>query len=99
MCVIPPGGVGGVGPTGQVNNSNTTAFQVGNGGNGASANFIFANLNGTISAWNSGQTAFIQATTPGAVYTGLAINPAQAQLYAANNAPAKSTSSTAPSSW
>jgi len=84
--VIPPGGVGAVGPTGQVNNSNTTAFQVGNGGNGASANFIFANLNGTISAWNSGQTAFIQATTPGAAYTGLAINPAQGQLYAANTA-------------
>ena len=41
-------------------------------------------MNGTISAWNSGQTAFIQATTPGAVYTGLAIN--QAQLYAANSA-------------
>jgi uncharacterized protein (TIGR03118 family) len=84
--VIPPGGVGAVGPTGQVNNSNTTAFQVGNGGNGASANFIFANLNGTISAWNSGQTAFIQVTAPGASYTGLAINQAQGQLYAANTA-------------
>jgi hypothetical protein len=29
-------------------------------------------LNGTISAWDKQQTAFIQATTPGAVYTGLA---------------------------
>jgi DNA-binding beta-propeller fold protein YncE len=57
-----------------------------NGGNNASANFIFANLNGTISAWNGGQTAFIQVTTPGARYTGLAINQAQTQLYAANSA-------------
>jgi uncharacterized protein (TIGR03118 family) len=84
--VIPPGGSGAVGPTGQVANTNTSSFAVGNGGNNASANFIFANLNGTISAWNSGQTAFIQVTTPGASYTGLAINQAQTQLYAANSA-------------
>jgi uncharacterized protein (TIGR03118 family) len=82
---IPPAGVSG--PTGQVANTNTSSFAVGNGGNGASANFIFANLNGTISAWNSGQTAFIQATTTGASYTGLAVNQAQTQLYAANNVP------------
>jgi uncharacterized protein (TIGR03118 family) len=59
---------------------------VGNGGNGGSAHFIFANLNGTISAWDAGATAFIQATTPGASYTGLAINQAQTLLYAANDA-------------
>src|SRR5262249_35309124 len=48
--------------------------------------FIFANLNGTISAWNGGQQASIQATTPGAVYTGLAIitSSTQSRLYAAN---------------
>ena len=57
-----------------------------NGGNGGSARFIFANLNGTISGWDGGPTAFIQATTPGAVYTGLAINSAQTRLYAANKA-------------
>jgi uncharacterized protein (TIGR03118 family) len=57
-----------------------------NGGNGASAHFIFANLNGTISAWNTGTTAFTQVTTSGAIYTGLAINEAQTQIYAANNA-------------
>ena len=62
----------------------------GTGGNSASANFIFANLNGTISAWNTGANAFVQATTPGAVYTGLAINQAQTQLYAANTAGAGS---------
>jgi uncharacterized protein (TIGR03118 family) len=82
---IPPPGVSG--PTGQVANTNTSSFPVNNGGNGNSANFIFANLNGTISAWNSGQTAFIQVTTTGASYTGLAVNQAQTQLYAANNVP------------
>ena len=94
---IPPGGSGAVGPTGQVANTNTSSFPVGNGGNGMSADFIFANLNGTISAWNGGQTAIIQVTTPGAVYTGLAINQAQTQLYAAR-CRRQSTSSTAPSS-
>jgi hypothetical protein len=50
--MVPPGGVGGVGPTGQVANQNPSpsSFPVGNGGNGGSAHFIFANLNGTISA-------------------------------------------------
>jgi uncharacterized protein (TIGR03118 family) len=66
------------------------SFPVGNGGNGGSAHFIFGNLNGTVSAWDTGATAFIQVTTPGAVYTGLAINQAQTQLYAANDAGAGS---------
>jgi uncharacterized protein (TIGR03118 family) len=83
---IPTTAIGPQGPTGQVNNTNTASFQVGNGGNGQSANFIFANLNGTISAWNGGPTAITQVTTQGAVYTGLAINQAQTQLYAANTA-------------
>jgi DNA-binding beta-propeller fold protein YncE len=76
------------GPTGQVANQNPSpwSFPVGNGGNGGSAHFIFANLNGTISAWDAGSTAFIQVTTPGANYSGLAINQAQTQLYAANQA-------------
>ena len=55
-----------------------------------SAHFIFANLNGTIAAWDTGQRAFIQVTTPGALYTGLAINQAQTRLYAANGAGAGS---------
>ena len=50
------------------------------------ANFIFGDLNGTISAWNTGPTAFIQTTVAGAVFTGLAINQAQNQLYVANSA-------------
>ena len=83
IAIPPPGGPG---PTGQVANTNTSSFPVGNGGDGASAHFIFANLNGTISAWDMGQNAFTQVTTPNAVYTGLAINQAQTRLYAANGA-------------
>src|SRR5262245_1621387 len=60
---IPMTLAGPQGPTGQVNN-NTTAFIVG----AAPASFIFANLNGTISAWNNsaGTAAQIKVTTPGA---------------------------------
>ena len=62
---IPTTASGPQGPTGQVNNS-TSSFLV----NGSPASFIFADLNGTISAWNNsaGTTAQIEATTPGAVY-------------------------------
>ena len=88
--LIPTIATGPQGPTGQVNNTNTSSFLVGNGGDDNSAHFIFANLNGTISAWDTGTTAFIQVTTPGATYTGLAINGAQTQLYAANDAGAGS---------
>jgi len=87
--MIPMTATGPQGPTGQVNNSNTSSFPVGNGGDGGSAHFIFANLNGTISAWDTGPTAFIQVTPAvGAptVYSGLAINQAQTLLYAANDA-------------
>src|SRR5262249_29374656 len=70
--------------TGQVNNTNTFSFPV-SGGDGKFAHFIFANLNGTISAWDTGPTAFVQNTgAAGTVYTGLAINRAQNRLYAAN---------------
>jgi uncharacterized protein (TIGR03118 family) len=84
--IIPTTASGPQGPTGQVANTNTTAFLVNGGGDGNSAHFIFANLNGTIAAWDSGQRAFIQVTTSGALYTGLAINQAQTRLYAANGA-------------
>jgi len=88
IAIPPPISSPQQGPTGAVANTNTSSFLVtaASGGNGASAHFIFANLNGTISAWNAGQTAFTQVTTQGAVYTGLAINEDQNQLYAANNA-------------
>ncbi|HZV04125.1 MAG TPA: TIGR03118 family protein [Gemmataceae bacterium] len=81
---IPKTASGPQGPTGQVFNG-TSSFVVGS----APAFFIFANLNGTISAWAGGAAATIEATTPGATYTGLAIdksNPAAPRLYAANDA-------------
>jgi uncharacterized protein (TIGR03118 family) len=81
---IPTTASGPQGPTGQVFN-NTPSFPV----LGTRAIFIFANLNGTISAWNGGTVAQVQASTPGAVYTGLAIagnSAATATLYAANGA-------------
>jgi uncharacterized protein (TIGR03118 family) len=84
FVAIPTTASGPQGPTGQVNNTNTSSFLV-KGGDGKSAHFIFANLNGTISAWDTGPTAFVQATgAGGTVYTGLAINGAQTRLYAAN---------------
>jgi uncharacterized protein (TIGR03118 family) len=83
-----------VGPTGQVANALAIAgmsdgFAVNNGGNGASANFIFANLNGSISAWNGKPTtaqAFTQTSVAGASFTGLAINKADTEVFAANTA-------------
>lgn len=80
---IPPAGAAG--PTGQVANGGS-GFGV--TGTGSSALFIFANLNGSISAWNgsAGTTAVTERTTPGATYTGLAINSTNSLLYAANDA-------------
>src|SRR5262249_49544283 len=79
-------------PTGQVSNTNTSSFPVAHddGTPGTSARFIFANLNGTISAWDglpagNALTAFVQNSgAAGTIYTGLAINQAQTRLYAAN---------------
>jgi uncharacterized protein (TIGR03118 family) len=88
---IPTTSSGPQGPTGQVSNSNTSAFLV----DGSFAHFIFANLNGTISAWNpsAGTAAQLEATTGGAAYTGLAIatnTSGSTFLYAANAAGAGS---------
>ena len=64
-----------------MNNTNTSSFVIGS----ASASFIFANLNGTISGWSGMSTAATtQVTTLATSYTGLAINQAQTQLYAAS---------------
>ena len=86
FVAIPTTGAGPQGPTGQVNNTNTASFQLTPGQPATSARFIFANLNGTISGWAGGLTSTIEVTTPGAVYTGLAINTAGTRLYAANGA-------------
>ena len=82
------------GPTGQVNthapgiNTSSTDFELPMP-NGKEANFIFANMDGSISAWNggAGANAIIVATVPGASFTGLAIgntSTGAAQLYAAD---------------
>lgn len=68
LVVNVPGGSPPSGPTGQVNNS-TSSFLV----SGTPARFIFDTLNGTIAAWTSGTTAVTEVTTPGAIYTGLAL--------------------------
>ena len=91
VAINPPSGFVGIptttsgpqGPTGQVNNSNVFTFLL---APATPARFIFADLNGTISAWAGGPTSTIKATTTGAVYTGLAINSAQNRIYAANSA-------------
>ncbi len=82
---IPPP-TSGTGPTGQVFN-NTTGFIIPS--DGSASTFIFANLNGSISAWNSGLgttpgvTAQVVAQpAPGASFTGLAL--ANGLLYAAD---------------
>jgi uncharacterized protein (TIGR03118 family) len=86
---IPTTETGPQGPTGQVSNTNASSFDL-SVGDHMSASFIFADLNGTISAWNpslgtDGSTASVEVTTPGAVYTGLAVNEAHTMLYAAND--------------
>jgi uncharacterized protein (TIGR03118 family) len=69
---IPKTAAGFSAPTGQVYND-TASFLV----NGTPASVIFANLNGTISAWNpsAGTTAQIEATSPDpGGYTGLVLS-------------------------
>ena len=82
---IPTTGSGPQGPTGQVFNSSTNAtdFVLAGGGR---ASFIFANLNGQISAWNGGTAAQTVVPSTGAVYTGLAIGQvgSHAELFAAD---------------
>jgi uncharacterized protein (TIGR03118 family) len=80
---IPTTAAGPQGPTGQTSND-TSSFPV----NGTPASFIYANVNGTISAWNSGAgtAAQVEATTAGGGYTGLVMQSTAAGdfLYAAN---------------
>ena len=76
------------GPTGQVFNS-TSSFQLSTGGAGV---FFFANLDGSISGWNSALTTaefVVPSASPlrPAIYTGLALASSGGAdfLYAANN--------------
>ncbi len=79
---IPPVGFP-TGPTGQVFNG-SSGFDLLNGN---PAHFLFDTLDGRILGWNGGATAATVATTPGAVYTGLAIasNGSANYIYAADN--------------
>ena len=83
LVVSIPGGTPPSGPTGQVFNS-TSGFAL---PSGSSAHFIFDTLNGTIDAWSGGTSAVQVASTPGAVYTGLALASASGSnyLYAADS--------------
>jgi uncharacterized protein (TIGR03118 family) len=86
-------------PTGQVFNPPGNDFLISDGKTTARAAFIFASDTGHITGWNPtvagpptpSETALIMASTPGAVYTGLAIhnNPAGSFLYAADFAGGK----------
>jgi len=85
----PPNGSAN-GPTGQVSTgapgitTGSMDFQV----NGSKANFIFANMDGSISAWKGGLSqSVIETSVTGASFTGLAIGNTSggaAQIYAAD---------------
>ena len=83
LVVSVPGGPPPTGPTGVVFNG-TTSFALPGGG---TPTFIFDTLNGTIAARSSGSTAVTVVTTPGAVYTGLALASSGGSnyLYAADS--------------
>ena len=74
------------GPTGIVFNGNSNDFLLNNGG---ASVFVFANLNGQISAWNGpigANPAEVKVSGTGAMYTGLAIGQVGADnvLFAAD---------------
>jgi uncharacterized protein (TIGR03118 family) len=83
LIVTIPGGAPPSGPTGQVFNG-TSDFNLPTAG---PAHFIFDTLNGTIAGWNGGTTAVQVVSTPGAIYTGLALSSAGSSnyLYAADS--------------
>lgn len=90
---IPQSSTPPTGPTGQVFNG-TNDFVITKNGDTAPSAFIFANLDGSISAWNGtgdptqAVTAVPSGTVGPAAYTGLAIGSAGGNnyLYAANDA-------------
>jgi uncharacterized protein (TIGR03118 family) len=86
---VSPTGNNGIGtPTGIVSNGSSTDFQI----QGMSASFIFATMDGTISAWVPGvnknlATLVVDNSASKAMYTGLAISSKTSGnfLYAADN--------------
>ncbi len=84
VVTVPQSTTPPAGPTGQVFNPSATDFRLVNGNK---ANFIFSNLDGSISGWNAGTAAELKVTsTVPTVYTGLAIgnNGTGNFLYAAD---------------
>ncbi len=85
LVVAIPGGAPPSGPTGQIFNG-TTDFALSNGSPGL---FLFDTLNGTIDGWNphAGTSALQMVSTPGAIYTGLAMATvgSATYLYAADS--------------
>jgi uncharacterized protein (TIGR03118 family) len=83
VVTIPGSATPPSGPTGMVFSNLAGQFPV----NGTPATFIFDTLNGTIVGWNGGTTATVEATTPGAIYTGLAqaTSGSSTFLYAADS--------------
>ncbi|MBV8867232.1 MAG: TIGR03118 family protein [Acidobacteriaceae bacterium] len=83
IVTIPAGTPPVTGPTGQVF-SGGSGFALPSGG---PAFFIFDTLNGTIDSWGGGATAVQTASTPGAIYTGLALASSGGSnyLYAADS--------------
>lgn len=81
------------GPTGVVFNTGSGfPLPAASGTGTVSARFMFDNLNGEIYGWNPMSTggmnnAVSAVTTPGAAYTGLAINATGSVIYAANYTP------------
>ncbi len=71
VVTVPGSATPPTGPTGMVFSNIAGQFLLTNGN---AATFIFDNLNGSISGWNgaAGTTAVQMASTPGAIYTGLA---------------------------
>jgi len=90
VVTIPGSATPPSGPTGMVFSNVAGSFLVG----AAPATFIFDTLNGTLLGWNggAGTTAVQMASTPGAIYTGLAqaTNASGTFLYAANSGPGSS---------
>ncbi len=79
VVTIPSGSGSGTGsPTGTVFNA-TSSFKI----NGQTTPFLFCTLDGTISGWYSGTTAFIAVNnhSSGAIYTGMALASAGGSNY------------------
>jgi len=80
--VVDVAGDGGpASPTGIVANTSPSFVITGASGSTSAARFIFDSEDGTVSAWNGGTSSVVKATSPGAVYKGLAIGRVGANDY------------------